>query len=601
MARLRYNIIVFPKLNAPRNPNFRESDIFFTLRGGNFGDATVKIGSNPPQPAAPFTTIVADNLAAGSYDILYSDDTLTNQKIATVLMNSDTEGCTIDNYDNGTQTASPFSINLDVEEDSLYIFSAPPPSIDPFMNGVYQHSIDNGITFFEERQFIFNNFLPNGGADEVLPGILRRQNLSGCTETYITDIAIINRVEPVCDLVLGDQSFTKSNETISGASDGTITINATSSFNIEYSLNNVDFQSSNVFNGLSPGAYDIYIRDNNTLLCEQQIIGILIEAAQSIPDCSAGETLINKRPVNSNNFITWFPVTGLCSDFTSINGDALNCYYDIPTPYRQNIAQRDLVHYPVMAPGEITSFYINFDKAINSAFFSTFKLALINNSGIVVNDIATLNQDFYADGETYNIWADVSNPDVPNGVYHFMIYEENSNAVFYISNQIRMIRDNYEIDTSRLIYRNSTDLYNFKYSDVEDFTNKVRLRIYRKEFQGEPNLDQYRAQSTGRLRNKSSESDKYYVLETYYFDDLAHHAMIALQIHDLILINSKELITKSRYEISWDDKLYFNKGTIEMYDQDFSSCNLFGKPGNITIIDTDDNLLLGDNQEFIRL
>lgn len=50
-----------------------------------------------------------------------------------------------------------------------------------------------------------------------------------------------------------------------GATDGSITVNATSSFPaIQYSLNNSTWQNSNVFTGLSAGAGTVYVRDQNS-------------------------------------------------------------------------------------------------------------------------------------------------------------------------------------------------------------------------------------------------------------------------------------------------------------------------------------------------
>lgn len=60
-------------------------------------------------------------------------------------------------------------------------------------------------------------------------------------------------------------SATKTDETSPNQMDGTATITATGGTGVyEYSLNNVDWQSSNIFTGLSFGSYIAYVRDNGT-------------------------------------------------------------------------------------------------------------------------------------------------------------------------------------------------------------------------------------------------------------------------------------------------------------------------------------------------
>lgn len=80
-------------------------------------------------------------------------------------------------------------------------------------------------------------------------------------------------VDPVvCDLYINSSEVVKASSDV--ATDGQITVNATSSNPIEYNLND-DFeygagQSSNVFSGLLPGSYRVYVRDSKN--CGQNVI-----------------------------------------------------------------------------------------------------------------------------------------------------------------------------------------------------------------------------------------------------------------------------------------------------------------------------------------
>lgn len=65
------------------------------------------------------------------------------------------------------------------------------------------------------------------------------------------------------------------------SADGSLTITATSSYNnILYSIDNVNFQSSNVFSGLSTGSYTIYAKDEKNCTYQVEVfVPVLVSAA----------------------------------------------------------------------------------------------------------------------------------------------------------------------------------------------------------------------------------------------------------------------------------------------------------------------------------
>jgi hypothetical protein len=75
----------------------------------------------------------------------------------------------------------------------------------------------------------------------------------------------------ICDLAISFINI-DSPETAPGANDGKITVNATSShLPIEYSLNDVTYQQSAIFTGLSGGLKTIYARDANGCHAQQSV------------------------------------------------------------------------------------------------------------------------------------------------------------------------------------------------------------------------------------------------------------------------------------------------------------------------------------------
>lgn len=71
-------------------------------------------------------------------------------------------------------------------------------------------------------------------------------------------------------------------------------------------------------------------------------------------------------------------------------------------------------------------------------------------------------------------------------------------------------------------------------SSLSEMVNLTGSRVYGSKFwnSAEGNLKQYRAVSTGKLRNEKYELDRVVKLETYYFDDAAHEAMTILSAMD---------------------------------------------------------------------
>jgi hypothetical protein len=94
--------------------------------------------------------------------------------------------------------------------------------------------------------------------------------------------------QPSCDLLIASVATTDETET--GANDGTVTITAsTSGGTIQYSLDNVAFQYDNTFTNLHPGSYTVYAKDTNA--CTSQAT-FTINAAGVTPT-----TFIGNLPV----------------------------------------------------------------------------------------------------------------------------------------------------------------------------------------------------------------------------------------------------------------------------------------------------------------
>lgn len=159
----------------------------------------------------------------------------------------------------------------------------------------------------------------------IWSGLLRDTNpLSG----YFTTFTILSWVEgggippdPVADDLQITNVLTTP-ETSIGADDGTVTINATSSFPaIQYSLDNSTWQSSNVFTGQISGAGTAYVTDaNGGALSQPYTIGLLGNILVSDPTVDLGNGNLSRWNAAFNNI--WFKYQRKDFQITSISLDS---------------------------------------------------------------------------------------------------------------------------------------------------------------------------------------------------------------------------------------------------------------------------------------
>lgn len=403
---------------------------------------------------------------------------------------------------------------------------------------------------------------------------------------------------PVCNLTFNNPAFDKTDETVA-LNDGTVTVHATGTGTLQYKLDAGAYQLSSVFTGLAPGTYNIIVKDSTA--CGTITIPVTIlayNAPPPPPPPPAGILQMDEQPVNMYNFMSWFPCAGELGFTDGI--ECINQFWDLPRGYRLNAITHQ--HFAVVMQNEDFSFYINFDVACTYPSFTNLKVALITSGGVIKADCGVLKKDANADN-SYNIYATINlDATIPEGVYRLLIYDFVTNNTLYISSGIEVMTENdAKSQTVRIIHRNTYDIYKYYYSRIPDYVNQIRLKMNLADEEPEATISNYRAVSSGRLRNVNIELDKWIQLEAYYFDDLAIRGMYVFQICDTININGKNYILKDIYKTTWVPKLCINKGLISFYEQEFSTANRFGIPGNLTVVGSDDPLLMGDGGGFIKL
>ena len=260
--------------------------------------------------------------------------------------------------------------------------------------------------------------------------------------------------------------------------------------------------------------------------------------------------------INRFNFIRWY------------SNVAIDQTINIP-----RFANRQAkIYMPVIAIGEAFSFYINCDVPFADG---SGTLDLVGQGGTVYANVSPLSVDAIPDGGGYNIYCN-GVLSVPAGQYQFVI--KNGATVKCISNVINVMSlSNAEKVTVPVAFRNSRDMYRFRFTDNPEYSNKIRLHLGLVEWAPEGNFEQYREVSTGTLRNEKFDLDRKVKLETYYFDDGAHEAMSVFCAMDDIQINGIKYLAKGVYNPAARSSSNVSKGEAEFYDQEISKINKYGK------------------------
>lgn len=256
------------------------------------------------------------------------------------------------------------------------------------------------------------------------------------------------------------------------------------------------------------------------------------------------------------------PFTGFCDGCAGEQDELL------PNNYERN----NKLYYPKLILTQTFSLIVN-GNLFNFGV-SNYRLDIINSSGAVVQSGVNFESGTNSNNETTVLIEDKLTGGEENRNVRFAFIETTTGSVSYISSEFEV-----RFSTQGLVklqYRNSSDIFNFNYTVWPDKYNIVYLNLNRLESQGEYEIKQYQEQTTGKLRTQRSLTKKYIVLEAFYFDEYAHEAMRALSSHDDILMNDIQMEIKEQYNVAANQWNSVQKGTIQFYDQRFSTINLNG-------------------------
>ncbi len=250
---------------------------------------------------------------------------------------------------------------------------------------------------------------------------------------------------------------------------------------------------------------------------------------------------------------------------------------NIPNPYKINPGMYSM---PILTPGDILRFYINFDTPITGITKSDIIPALYTANGERVYSWSTsvLSEITVGAGKHYytnDIDLSVLNS-LSEGIYYLALYNTATGNILYTSNYLWLLKGTSSYDLSSYIeFRHYKNIFNFQYehNDLTSYMQKFRIMLLEKEILNGGEVSTYREISTGKTRLTNSYDERVVKAETYYFDREMHEAADVLFRHENITINDKSYIAKGFYSSNLEQVNALSKGEIELIDQEFSELN----------------------------
>lgn len=297
-------------------------------------------------------------------------------------------------------------------------------------------------------------------------------------------------------------------------------------------------------------------------------------------------------PVNSKNFLRWYPVYGTIAvptlgNYISPWPIPICCdNSDAPIPYN-SLLNADIwqaVWYPEY-PGAVFNGYednsilSNYDTPQAFTNPNDSVLALINSQGRVRFESGSPPTYVEKDTGTYQWYMkQLSLSDTTSGVYYLVHLDKvDSRKLLYISCPIYVyatadIQKCYA-ETNRFEFRDPQNLYGFEYTADATLQNSYRLKVGQGEVQYEDETEVYREVTTGKHERYAQILSRKLTFKTEHADQFFHEALVVALQHETVKINGKIVELADPYEINTQMRRNRHTGTFSVYDVPFGSVN----------------------------
>jgi hypothetical protein len=252
----------------------------------------------------------------------------------------------------------------------------------------------------------------------------------------------------------------------------------------------------------------------------------------------------------------------------------------LPNRHSKNVNDFLKEYKPVFCTGERYTNALNTEELIEGLVpdLLNLKLSILDSRGnLVAEDIAGFGVYDVDVNDARLTWDILEFPELPEGRYRIVIYEEVNNKLYFASNLHEVIntRRKLEDETAYLVYRHSAKIYRMPYEDLPDFFVRTRVHINAIDAEQTFNSQEYEEVSTGESYNPRFDIDQQFEIETENYDLEAHKAFATFLAHNNMTINNKVYAVSNgaKYGAERDKNSKLWNGSIKLKQVDFSTIN----------------------------
>ena len=275
---------------------------------------------------------------------------------------------------------------------------------------------------------------------------------------------------------------------------------------------------------------------------------------------------VQLAPVNTNNFLRWYPNVTPTIDNSTFSTGLHNGY-----TYKWRIFNDVL---PVLV-GDTLTFYTNFD---NTSFLDSKSIKVVESDTCgnytVINDATkyvVASSGWGTNNAKITLTIPVTN--TTNNHDFRLAIVDGVDAISYVSNNFNLRQKTAKnINNTHLVsFYSLSNVYNYEWQDFDPLVDdlyKIRVPSSKVGVEYPSEKDVYREATTGRPRVTRAINNKQYQFEIYYNTEELHDAISTVSNFRYFAINDREYIVDS-YEINFERNLNVFKGILTLRDVEF--------------------------------
>lgn len=437
-------------------------------------------------------------------------------------------------------------------------------------------------------------------------------------------------VSPPCDLVINSVVVTPDKNS---AGTGKITVNATSTYPIEYSKDNYTWQSSNILAGYTPGTYTVYTRDSNFCYVRKEnvevtntacdlVITSLVKTDETAEDANNGTVTVTASDpaatfnIDGGLYQSSGTFTGLAPGVHTVYvKDAVNCTsfqnftinaFDPPIVEPEECFNPELV-LPEVLPYRFVKKHCNpvddndslYNETQECAGYKPCYYQPVSCSDLLTLQIYYLDEEFSTvpklsiiDDDTKEKLYTLAFTDIGSGYYkiekniselpeicekrvylEIVSYSSTFDTVYYTHARSEGIKVTNHLDCNLLLeYWNDSDYEDVLYEDT-GYINNLRLEAICEEEELLQEIEVY-VKSNGYRQQLSETISEVWRFEVNHAPFYLHKIIALALSHQHVRINGREYVKEEPYTAERIPNYSLRKGLGKLTAKNYQSKNL---------------------------